>query len=227
MTDGLTSRVLQDVVVRICGKLEACSGELNDLDARLGDGDMGTTLATIARALRPEMKTMPDDIGDSLSRVVQIIGRTSGSSLSAVAMTGLHTIARAAKGRDCLAWSELPELIELALNAMQKRGGAKLGDKSVLDGLAAIANALAKQTDSAAFSAVAETATAEAIADYRQKPSRIGRARLAGDRSIGQDDPGMVALKRIIEAIRSADDVSNAANESLPAPPLKTDAGKP
>jgi len=206
MTQGVTSRVLQDVIVRVTWILEACSAELNDLDAKLGDGDMGTTLATISRALRPEMESLPDDIGECLSRVVRVIGRTSGSSLSAVVMTGFHRAARATRGETSIPWAELAELISLAVNAMQERGGAKLGDKSVLDGLAAIANALAEEADPNAFAAVAVEAVTRAIAGYRDKPSRIGRARLAPQQGIGQDDPGMVALKRIIEAIRSMDE---------------------
>jgi len=208
MTQGTTNQILQDVIVRVTRQLEACSNELNDLDAKLGDGDMGTTLATISRALRPEMENLPDDIGACLSRVVRVIGRTSGSSLSAVVMTGFHRVAKATRGQASIPWPELAELIELGVNAMQERGGAKLGDKSVLDGLAAIAKALAKEIDHTAFASVAEAAVAQAIAEYRDKPSRIGRARLAGDRSIGQDDPGMVALMRIIEAIRSTDHTS-------------------
>jgi dihydroxyacetone kinase len=227
MMQGITGRVLQAVIVRVTRKLEACSAELNDLDAKLGDGDMGTTLATISRALRPEMESLPDDIGGSLSRVVRVIGRTSGSSLSAVMMTGLHRAAKATKDQTEVPWSELALLIELGLDAMQERGGAKLGDKSVLDGLAAIAAAIAKEADHTVYASVAEAAVAHAIAEYRDKPSRIGRARLAGDRSIGQDDPGMVALKRIIEAIRSTDDDAIAGNPSFPAPPLKTAAGRP
>ncbi len=227
MTQGITGRVLQGVILRAAWKLEACSAELNDLDAKLGDGDMGTTLATISRALRPEMASFPDDIGDCLSRVVRVIGRTSGSSLSAVVMTGVHRAAKATRGRTSIPWPELAGLIDLALDAMQERGGAKLGDKSVLDGLTAIAGAIAKETDHTLYASVADAAVARALAEYRDKPSRIGRARLAGERSIGQDDPGMVALKRIIEAIRSNDNDATAADETFLAPSLKTGAGRP
>jgi dihydroxyacetone kinase len=142
-------------------------------------------------------------------------------------MTGLHQVAKTTKSQTDIPWPKLAELIEQGLDAMQKRGGAKHGDKSVLDALAAIAEALTKETDHTAFAEVADAAVDRAIAEYRDKPSRIGRARLAGARSIGQDDPGMVALKRIVEAIRSNSDEAHAPNQSFLAPPLKTGAGRP
>jgi hypothetical protein len=73
---------------------------------------------------------------------------------------------------------------------------------------------------------LADGAVSRTLDEFRGKPSRIGRARLAPQQGIGQDDPGMVALKRIIEAIRSTDDEATAANQSFPAPPLKTGAGR-
>lgn len=203
MSESIDSRVLRDAILRACDRLEACSAELNELDAKLGDGDMGTTLATLARALRPELATPPDDVGECLARVVSVIGRTSGSSLSAVLMTGLHRAARETRGLTAVPWPRLASLIELALDAMSERGGAKLGDKSVLDGLAAIAEALAGESDHAAFADAADRAVSTALAAFRDKPSKIGRARLGADHGVGHDDPGMAALKRVTEAIRS------------------------
>lgn len=227
MTGGLTVGVLQGVIRHAACRLAACTAELNGLDAKLGDGDMGTTLATISRALEPEIERLPNDIGESLGRVVRVIGRTSGSSLGAVMMTGLQRVARETRGRSELPWRELAGLIELALAAMQERGGARLGDKSLLDGLAAVAAALAEEPDPAAFAAAAEAAVERTIARYRDKPCRIGRARLAGERSIGEDDPGMVALIRVVEAIRTSGDASQAADRFFPVPRLKVRSQSP
>ncbi|NHW60245.1 dihydroxyacetone kinase subunit L, partial [Escherichia coli] len=37
--------------------------------------------------------------------------------------------------------------------------------------------------------------------EYRQKPNLLGRARMFPEKSIGLDDPGMLAIKVIVEAI--------------------------
>lgn len=44
-------------------------------------------------------------------------------------------------------------------------------------------------------------AAGEALEAFRDKPNRIGRARMFADKSIGIDDPGMVALQRMVDAI--------------------------
>lgn len=204
MSRGVTSGVLRAAVVRICDRLEACKAELNDLDARLGDGDLGTTLASIARALRTEAAAFPDDVGDALNRMVAVIAATSGSSFSAVAMTGLHRVAQAVKGREAVPWADIPGLLVLARDSMSARGGARVGDKSVIDGLTAVADAVARERDHARYAAAADTAMAGSLAAFRDSPCKVGRARLAASRSVGQDDPGMVALKRIVEALSSA-----------------------
>ena len=36
---------------------------------------------------------------------------------------------------------------------------------------------------------------------YRDRQSQIGRARIFGEKSIGLDDPGMLAFKRMFESI--------------------------
>lgn len=201
MSEGITSGVLRAAVLRICDRLEGCAAELNDLDARLGDGDLGTTLSSIARALRAEAPDFPDDVGAALARMVAAIAATSGSSFSAVAMTGLHRAAGAVTGCESISWEALPRLLVLAQDSMAARGGARLGDKSVLDALAAVADAIAEERDHARYAIAADAALGDTLAAFRDRPCRIGRARLAASRSVGQDDPGMVALKRIVEAV--------------------------
>jgi dihydroxyacetone kinase-like protein len=44
-------------------------------------------------------------------------------------------------------------------------------------------------------------AAASVLDVFRQLPNRIGRARMFADRSIGLDDPGMVAVRRMAQAL--------------------------
>lgn len=91
--------------------------------------------------------------------------------------------------------------LESALGAMQLRSRAQFGDKTILDGLRAVIEACRSAADMDDLGTRAATA-ARAVAAYRDKPSQIGRARLAEGRGIGLDDPGMVALANAIEVAR-------------------------
>jgi dihydroxyacetone kinase-like protein len=48
---------------------------------------------------------------------------------------------------------------------------------------------------------VARNAASKAIEEFRDKPNRIGRARMFAEKSIGMDDPGMVAVLRMTESL--------------------------
>ncbi|NIA69376.1 dihydroxyacetone kinase subunit L [Pelagibius litoralis] len=207
---GMNKADLQAVLRRAAWQLERRSAELNDLDARTGDGDMGSTLASISKALCDEIEDLPEELGECFGGVVRVIGATSGSSLSAVAMTGFHRMAAETKGRTTVPWPALGGLLQLAVKSMQERSGADLGDKSVIDGLMSVAEAVSEETDPTIMAALADAAVTRSLDTFRDRPSRIGRARLAPRQGIGQDDPGMVALKRVIEAIRRSDDGPSA-----------------
>src|SRR5690606_29605487 len=102
----------------------------------------------------------------------------TGSSLGTLLATALLTIARETKGQAEIDPAALSDLVGKARDAMMARGGAKLGDKTVLDSMDAAAQALAGATNPA--QAVAKAAE-EALTAFRDKPNRIGRARMFGD----------------------------------------------
>jgi dihydroxyacetone kinase-like protein len=84
---------------------------------------------------------------------------------------------------------------------MQARGKAELGDKTVLDALAAIEKAATGRDDPAAQLAAARQGVDEAIEAFRGQPNKVGRARVYAERTIGIDDPGMVAMRVMLAAL--------------------------
>jgi dihydroxyacetone kinase-like protein len=84
---------------------------------------------------------------------------------------------------------------------MSQRSGGQLGEKTVLDALEAARVATQGHDDPAALVAAADRAVAECLDRFRRQPARQGRARIFGEKSVGKDDPGMVALQRMIEAL--------------------------
>jgi dihydroxyacetone kinase-like protein len=198
---GLDRDALTDAVRRVAARLEGAAAELNALDAQLGDGDLGGTLGAVAAALKPKVDTFPEDVGGCFMAIAQAIGATSGSSFAALSMFGVMKLAGGTKGRTDVPWAELPGLIDEAVATMSARGGASLGDKTVLDGLAAISTALRDAGNGADRAGIARQAVADTLDRFRDQRSKIGRARIAGDRSVGTDDPGMRALYIAVESL--------------------------
>ena len=83
-------------------------------------------------------------------------------------------------------------------------GRSSLGDKTVLDTLAGAARAAEGKDDFPAMFDAVRAAVDGVLREYRDKPNRIGRARIFGDRTIGLDDPGMVAFKIMVDALSPA-----------------------
>ncbi|MBM3803113.1 MAG: dihydroxyacetone kinase subunit L [Acidimicrobiia bacterium] len=197
----LTTDVLRESFSRIVAKLEASAEELNELDAVLGDGDLGVTMVRGARSVQAELASLPDDVGLALLRCAQAFTKISGSTLGTLLATGLMSAAKATKGRRAVPWSEISSLLAGATAMMSSRGQGQLGDKTILDSLDAARAATEGLETPDALIAAANAAVASAIERFRDQPSRQGRARIFGEKSVGQDDPGMVAFKRILEGL--------------------------
>ena len=100
-------------------------------------------------------------------------------------------------------WREVSGLLAGARDAMMARGRGNLGDKSLLDVVDATARETVGLDEPAALLAAADRATDEALEAYRERPNKLGRARMFGEKSIGLDDPGMLAFRRLLDGLKS------------------------
>lgn len=201
MSNKITPTAVDAATRRVCEMFLANMDEFNRLDARTGDGDMGSSLAAVASAVMEDATPVPDDLGAAFSRVAAAIAKRSGSSLSALAMTGLMSLGKTLRGHTTAGVEELVPALREALSTMQTRSGAQFGDKTVLDGLKAMLDAARDASDLAALKHRFEGAISECIVEFRDRPTSGGRARLAPNKSVGLDDPGTVVLLRTIQTI--------------------------
>jgi phosphoenolpyruvate---glycerone phosphotransferase subunit DhaL len=210
MSDVITPQVIDNAALlaalaRWCDALDAAAPELNALDARLGDGDLGTTLGKCAANVRGVLldgqASAPQDIAGTFKACAQACMKASGSSFGTLLALAFLTAAKVSGQRETLDRAALVELLQAARDALSQRGGAALGDKTMLDSLHAVASALAASAPDADLRAIARRGAADALQAFRDRPNRIGRARMFADQSIGLDDPGMVAVQRMADAL--------------------------
>jgi len=190
---------LKDAFTRWAAAMDKAAPELNALDSRLGDGDLGVTLQKCAHEVRVALPLAPDSVQGILKCAAQACADASGSSFGTLLASGLLTSAKWLDGRS-LVPAALPELLSHTVQRLSARGGASLGDKTMLDSLEAITQALSQAQQQDDLAAVARNAAAKAIEEFRYKPNRIGRARMFAEKSIGMDDPGMVAVLMMTES---------------------------
>lgn len=192
---------LLPAIDRLKAAMEREFDRLNAADGALGDGDLGVTMTRGMALVAEAAPDLPDDLGQALLRCAQAFTKSSGSSYGTLLATGLMAMAKATKGRTGIEVADLSGLVAAARDAMIARGKAEIGGKTVLDSLDALAGALDGVADPAAASAAARQAVTDALATFRDRPATVGRARIFAEKSRGMDDPGMLAMALIVEAL--------------------------
>jgi ATP-dependent dihydroxyacetone kinase len=186
---------LSALVSRACDVLIAAEGKLNALDARVGDGDTGSTVATAARHLQAALPLMPlarlerffAATSEALSRSM---GGSSGVLLAIFFSAASQTAADGASWQDSLA---------AGLAAMMAHGGAGPGDRTMVDALAPALAALPTGLDEAA-----KAARAGADATARMRAARAGRSsHVPASHLLGVPDPGAEAIALLLEGLAS------------------------
>lgn len=175
--------------------------ELDAADAKLGDGDTGGMLSRVFEQLATVNAADGDDLGKVFGTYAQAAAAATGSSLGTLFATALLSFAKATKGMRTLDAAEFGPMLGDARDAMLRRGQSQLGDKTVIDAIDAITKAVTGKEDWASVAAAAQEGSSRALASFRDRPCMIGRARMFGDKSRGLDDPGMLGVARLIEAI--------------------------
>lgn len=198
---ALTVASLRYAIARISDTLETEAPRLTELDGKLGDGDLGITLDKAFRALAELSPDLPEELGPAFGKCAGAVSKASSSSFGTLTATALLASGKFTGRETEMAWDRMAELLGAVMEALVKRGGAKLGDKTVLDTLDAAISATAGQSDPAAMLAAAKANVGEALTVFRDKPNQIGRARVYAERSIGLDDPGMAAFAVMLDAL--------------------------
>jgi dihydroxyacetone kinase-like protein len=198
---GLTVASLRYAIERISAVLETEAPRLTELDGKLGDGDLGITLDKAFRALAELSPDLPEELGPAFGKCAGVVNKASSSSFGTLTATALLASGKfTGRGTD-MSWDRMTELLGAVMEALVKRGGAKLGDKTVLDALDAAISATSGQSDPEAMLAASKANVGEALSAFRDKPNQIGRARVYAERSIGLDDPGMAAFAVMLDAL--------------------------
>ena len=197
----ITTDSIKTAATKIAQLMEESADELNAADGLLGDGDLGITMVRGFREIIEVRDSLPDDVGMALFQCAKAFTKSSGSSYGTLLATGLMSVAKKKKGQQEIQVEEISALLDDALDAMKQRGKAELGDKTVLDVIAASSQAAKDKSDGSSVLKAINDAVTSTIDEFRSRQSKIGRARIFSEKSIGLDDPGMLAFRKMLEAL--------------------------
>jgi phosphoenolpyruvate---glycerone phosphotransferase subunit DhaL len=191
---------IREAIANIRDAVQRASEDLSARDGQLGDGDLGITLEKAFNRLTEIAPTLPDDLGKAFAAAAAAVTKVSSSSFGTLIATGLMAAAKQTIGKTELQPEAVSPILKAACQKMSERGSAALGDKTVLDTVDAAAQALESNPADPAGAVIA--AVDQTIALFRDRQSKIGRARIFADRSVGLDDPGMVAFRVMVGALQ-------------------------
>ena len=189
-SDELVGARLEAILATLVESREA----LNALDARIGDGDSGDTFAKAAAAIQERFASLPlADPAELLEALSASLGHAGGSSGILLA---IFTGSASAQYRQFKDWLGA---LEYGVERMQFYGGAKLGDRTMLDVLVPALQAL---REGQTLADVAQAARQAAQSTAEMTTAGAGRSAYVGAGAlVGVVDPGAEATARCFEAL--------------------------
>jgi dihydroxyacetone kinase/dihydroxyacetone kinase-like protein len=199
-----------DLVVRTIAQTAVDNERyFGDLDAVVGDGDFGYSMA---RGFEQVLANFDDfdrsDVGTFLKKIaVTITGRIGGTS-GPIWGTAFLRAGAVAAGKTALEPADVVAMLRAAVEGIKQRGQAELGEKTLLDALVPAIDTLERELDAgagatAAIEAAAVTAR-EAAEATKDMVAMRGRAAYTGERSRGSVDAGATAVAVMLERISAA-----------------------
>jgi dihydroxyacetone kinase-like protein len=180
--------------------------EFGDLDAVVGDGDLGYSLARgFEKVLADWDSFKRDDVATFLQQIALAVSSRIGGTSGPLWGTAFLRASAAARAIDTIDGTAVVAMLRGATDGIKARGNADLGDKTLLDALIPATDELERQLAAGASPSKCRAAFAAKIRECADATStleaRRGRASYSGERSIGSPDAGAVAVAIIAERI--------------------------
>ena len=191
--------------------------ELRELDAAVGDGDLGVTVSRGTDAVTAALIALPE--APTLPQMCRVAGGTfakgSPSTMAALLGGGLLAAAKALADQPGFGQDAAHTVLATVIESIATRGRSSLGDKTILDAMIPSLDALAGAAGGPPRMALDAMATAAeaAVTATTGSIARRGRAAWLQERSAGHADPGATAYALLLRALQHAWPTTESAPE--------------
>ncbi|WP_273402675.1 dihydroxyacetone kinase subunit DhaL [Actinobacillus porcinus] len=191
------------MLLYVSEQMVASEPTLTELDLKIGDGDHGLGMQRGFEAVRTLLKTdfQPKDIGDLFLTVGTKMMSSMGGASGAIFGTLFRAGGKALLGQSEFNAQTLSQFLVAGSAGVFSRGGAKPGDKTMMDALVAAEKESERAKTENLVTALSRVAIAAAngAENTRNQVAIFGRAKSLGERSLGYIDPGAVSMSFILE----------------------------
>lgn len=203
------TKKLIEIIRAVSEKIKEEKDYLTDLDRPIGDSDHGINMARGFATVEEKLPAMEDkDAGTILKTVGMALVSTVGGSAGPLYGTAFMKAAGPVSGKQEIDLNDFIALLEAAVAGVKMRGGAKLGEATMVDAMEPSLEAVkaAAEAGKTAKEALADGVAAAWAGAEATKPmiATKGRASYVGERGIGHQDPGATSYAFMLETVAKA-----------------------
>lgn len=202
---SLTKDEVKAMLLLACERVIAAEPQLSEADRNLGDGDHGLGMQRGMTAAKEKLESGDvESIEKAFAAVGMAMMSSMGGASGAIFGTFFRSGGKALAGKESFDAAGLAAFLQAGVDGVKQRGGAAVGDKTVVDSMQPAAEKAAEvsgQPLGEAITAVAAAAV-EGLEASKAMVAKFGRAKTLGDACIGFPDAGAMSVTVIIGAMK-------------------------
>jgi dihydroxyacetone kinase-like protein len=202
---SLSKDEVKAMLLLACDRVIAAEPMLSEADRNLGDGDHGLGMQRGMTAAKEKLHAGEvESIEKAFSTVGMAMMSSMGGASGAIFGTYFRSGGKALAGQDIFDAAALATFLQAGVDGVKQRGGASVGDKTVVDAMEPAAQRAAEVAGSSLSEAIqAVSAAAESGKEASKNlVAKFGRAKTLGEAAIGFPDAGALSVTVIIGAMR-------------------------
>lgn len=188
-----------------CDRIIAAEPKLSEADRNLGDGDHGLGMERGMNAAKEKLEAGGiESVDKAFSAVGMAMMSSMGGASGAIFGTFFRNGGKAIAGKEAFDSAALAAFLQAGVDGVKQRGGAAVGDKTVVDAMQPAADKAAEvvaQSLPEAIVAVHQAAL-DGLEASKAMVAKFGRAKTLGEACIGFPDAGALSVTVIIEAFK-------------------------
>lgn len=202
---SLNKDEVKAMLVLACERVIAAEPQLSEADRNLGDGDHGLGMQRGMTAAKEKLEAGDvESIEKAFSAVGMAMMSSMGGASGAIFGTFFRNGGKALQGKESLDSAGLAAFLQAGVEGVKQRGGAAVGDKTVVDAMQPAAEkavAVSGQALPEAIEAV-HAAALDGLEASKAMVAKFGRAKTLGEACVGFPDAGAMSVTVIIGAMR-------------------------
>ena len=206
MVQKIEYTLIRNFLVSLANTIMQQKDRLDELDAACGDGDLGVGMyigfENVKKAIEQEKN---GDIGNLLNTAGRAILSSVGGASGALFGTLFIEAGKVANGKSEIDLKDLSDMFGVSLEKIRQRGGARLGDKNLIDALEpaveSLTDAVQRNLDLTEALRMAADAAKTGAESTRNLVAKQGKARYLGEQTLGHVDPGADVIRLIFEML--------------------------